>query len=198
MMNESFAKSNNKVLKALLQKWITVLKIFIKETNGEMPPWFYIERADVSFLAAAVWKSGGVAIEELPIPKEKQNKNTRNQYGRGDLFFLLKGRKYYCEAKSFRYPRTQHALEHCSAEIQEFLLQSTNDLSKVKIPCKKLALFFQVPQFKEDQKHFIERWKNEARTYKGTGVAYYFPSKVKSENGIIFPGIILYVDELAK
>jgi hypothetical protein len=38
-----------------------------------------------------------------------------------------------------------------------------------------------------------------ARSYKKSAVAYYFPKKVaKTEDGKMWPGIILYVDELAK
>lgn len=54
------------------------------------------ERPQVGWFAAAVWKSGGVALEEYKATKLSDGANT---LGRGDLYFRFKGTGYLCESK---------------------------------------------------------------------------------------------------
>lgn len=82
-------------LKSILKCWVEVCKQFEVETSGDIP-WHYHERAHIGFLAAAVWKSGGVAIEEWRTTKSR---NRVPSNGRCDLWAKFGGRSYYIEAK---------------------------------------------------------------------------------------------------
>jgi len=198
-MNETFVKSNNRIFKQILQSWINVNKAYLKAHEWGLLPWYHTERTDVSLLAAAIWKAGGVAIEEYTIKKKKNVPDPKHPWGKGDLFFSFGGKKYYCEAKSMRYTRTSHTKEFIEKECNIHLAMASEDLEKVKVEWKRLALFFQIPQFGEGELNQVDVWKKVARSYKKSAVAYYFPKKVaKTEDGKMWPGIILYVDELAK
>jgi hypothetical protein len=56
-------------------------------------PYWYKERTQVGFLAAAVWQAGGTALEEYRKDKAHGSK------GRYDLWINFKGRGFECEAK---------------------------------------------------------------------------------------------------
>lgn len=62
---------------------------------GDCTLW-YSERPQVGLFAAAVWKCGGIALEEYGTFKTASGIEKR---GRGDLFFKLHGQGYLCEAK---------------------------------------------------------------------------------------------------
>jgi hypothetical protein len=92
---------NNKKINALrpiFQQWIEINQEYCDTYPSEDCPYWYNERAAVSILAGAVWKSGGLALEEFSSNK----KYGRSAYlGRADLWFSF-GRKrqdYLIEAK---------------------------------------------------------------------------------------------------
>ncbi|SRR5579871_83992 len=59
------------------------MKYFENEDERPNCGWFYNERANISFLAAAAWECGWVAIEEFSV--ERRNR-PGSGYGRADLF----------------------------------------------------------------------------------------------------------------
>jgi hypothetical protein len=81
-------------LEKILWTWVKLNEqFFIQSRDGS---WWYNERASISFLAAAAWMAGGVALEEFSA-KKKQNKVERS--GRADVYLNLKGHEFACEAK---------------------------------------------------------------------------------------------------
>jgi hypothetical protein len=59
-------------------------------------PYWYTERPNVGLLAAAVWRSGGRALEEF---RTNKNGDGKPVYGRCDLWLEAKGTSFECEAK---------------------------------------------------------------------------------------------------
>ena len=81
-------------LKPLLRAW-TRLVVEYAKALGE-PPYWCNERADVSILAGAAWRLGGICLEEFS--SEKGTKSSKRK-GRADLFFHLRHTDYSLEAK---------------------------------------------------------------------------------------------------
>jgi hypothetical protein len=98
-------QSKNPIL-PLLRAWIRAQNHYLKMLNHEDFPWAYNERASLSLLAAAAWKSGGVALEEYSVEKRRlradgqRRKIDRYKMGRCDLYIQLRsGLEMLFEAK---------------------------------------------------------------------------------------------------
>jgi hypothetical protein len=81
-------------LKPLLHRW-TRLIVEYAEAFGE-PPYWCNERADVSILAGAAWREGGMCLEEFSAEKGTKSDKWK---GRADLFIRLGQTDYSIEAK---------------------------------------------------------------------------------------------------
>ena len=79
----------------LLRAWADVCADY-QRIVGDLP-WYYHERAQIGFLAAAAWRLGGVALEEWRTDKISHDGPSRN--GRGDLWVQLKSGAWHIEAK---------------------------------------------------------------------------------------------------
>ena len=53
----------------LLHEWSSNIERYMKYTNGDIPYW-YKERANVSILAGAAWRSGFIALQEFEADKQ--------------------------------------------------------------------------------------------------------------------------------
>ena len=75
---------------AALNTWCDLLRRYL-EANEE-GPFLYRERSQVGFLAAAIWVSGGIALEEWHLEKTKvraEGGSGDSYKGRGDLWFTV-------------------------------------------------------------------------------------------------------------
>tara|TARA_R110002073_G_scaffold293075_4_gene458588 strand:+ start:4999 stop:5634 length:636 start_codon:yes stop_codon:yes gene_type:complete len=79
-------------LEPILNEWVRVNRD-IREQTGTNLNWFN-ERANLSALAGAVWRCGGVAVEEYSSPKGEEG-----SMGRIDLFFKFNNKAVICESK---------------------------------------------------------------------------------------------------
>lgn len=89
---------------AELDVWTEVIKHWwskhqLYHQEAEEAGWAYRERPNVGFLAAAVWKAGGVAIEEYEDHKKDRDDKRFLYSGRGDLWVKLGKRGFKLEAK---------------------------------------------------------------------------------------------------
>ncbi len=82
----------------ILKNWIQVHKIYFQQ-SGNDKAYSYNERASISMLAAAIWKSKGIAIEEYVAEK---NHNGETKKGRVDLWFKIEEFTAVVEAKQIR------------------------------------------------------------------------------------------------
>jgi len=80
-------------LRQLLKKWIFVNNEYVRRWDGHDAPWWYIERASVSTVAAAAWLAKGIALEEYTTSKTRNIKRARSVgQGRCDLFVSVRDR----------------------------------------------------------------------------------------------------------
>jgi len=94
-----FRKNAPKKIKSLKPVFKNLGLVHQKYIKGEVGkgddhPYHYTERPHVGLFAAAVWLSGGTALEEYKTQKTKDNK-----YGRCDLGFRVGNVGFECEAK---------------------------------------------------------------------------------------------------
>jgi hypothetical protein len=80
-------ESNENTFHNVFKHWLTVSEDYARAwKNGIDFHWSYRERAHISMLAAAVWASGGVALEEYGTKKDRE----KDPYsGHCDLCFKL-------------------------------------------------------------------------------------------------------------
>ncbi len=112
----------------ILKNWIQVHKIYYQQ-SGNDKAYIYNERASISLLAASIWKSGGIAIEEY---KAKKIRNEETKNGRVDLWFSLDGYSAVVEAKHLRrsvndFFNKKNAPESPNNKINQFIKMALKD-----------------------------------------------------------------------
>src|SRR5882672_2253447 len=90
-------------LEDLLWEWVSIQERSIRMWKGEDALWWYNERVSVGGFAGAVWRSGGIVLEEYSTKKfggkNGTNKTSTTVVGRGDMDFLMGGKQFMMEAK---------------------------------------------------------------------------------------------------
>lgn len=104
---------------------------------GDCTFW-YSERPQVGLFAAAVWKSGGIALEEFGTVKSAAGVESR---GRGDLFIKLAGVGYVCEAKH-AWLSLSDELSKTTKKFEDQVAESSRDAIKHPESGLKLSLTF--------------------------------------------------------
>jgi|GEM_PF-1148943 len=120
-------------LKPVFEKLIYVHQRYIagEKGKGDDHPYWYTERPHVGLFAAAVWLSGGTALEEY---KTKKSNKHKSNYGRCDLGFRIGKLGFECEAK-----RLWLALEYNSENLANTIYKhKQNGLDQVIEDVKKL------------------------------------------------------------
>ena len=153
---------------------------YILGREGDVPYW-HVERSDVGFLAAAIWRLGGVAIQEFAV--------TRGQgEGDGDLWFKLDELECHIEAKKFDegVPSIDLVNTLLGKAKSELLVVPDNEKSRVG-----MALCFAVPVLTSssfDFRSFVKSFERDDSL-----VAVYLPGpevNIKYE-GDNYPGVAL-------
>lgn len=190
------------ILSDVLKRWIRMNREVAKDWQGHDAPWWYGERASLSILAGAVWRSGGVAFEEysedkLHVPHHGAQKMPYS--GRCDLFFQLAGKEFVVEAKQgWSGGTTDHDL---APRIQQSLRAARKAASRLPPSGqKRLAIVFVVPWFKgrykQDAEQMIRRWVTGICKIPRWSKAWVFPKTcrmLKSSSGRFFPGVAIFV-----
>lgn len=107
---------------SLLEAWFKMMDDFVEVSresqSGEDVPYWYNEYSNRGFLAAAVWKLGGVSISEYTV--EKVAEGTRIPQGRCDLWFCVPklDMEYAVETK-FGYVQSVDAAENTFRKLAE-------------------------------------------------------------------------------
>jgi hypothetical protein len=91
-------------LRPALKMWIHLNKLMFASWRDEGDvPWWYNERASLSVLSGAVWRSGGEAFEEYSDYKRGISRRTgrfsKEYAGRIDFYFNVNDREFKGEAK---------------------------------------------------------------------------------------------------
>ena len=91
------SRKSGVLYRQLLIGWIKAQRRYAKQCGYDDFAHYYSERPHVGFLAAGVWLSGGIALEEW---KTEKSKKREKGYGRCDLWFSLGSRSpHHLEAK---------------------------------------------------------------------------------------------------
>jgi hypothetical protein len=86
-----------KFMEDMLWDWVNIQERSVRIWNDD-PLWWYNERASAGALAGAIWRAGGVAIEEY-ITQKRSRRKVGRAGGRCDLEFMLGGKHCLVEAK---------------------------------------------------------------------------------------------------
>lgn len=192
-----------KIWEKLLRNWIKLMDKYLVAARGrgDLPYWNG-EDANTSFLAAAAWKLGGVAIEQFYAERKKGKSK-----GHSDLWIRFNGQKdfdFVAEAK--RYDETIK-LEKIKEKILNKLAEAEQNLKDLDERYKSkhlISICFVFPRInkkkrgKFSEEEFIKKVIEAFEKEKNIIVASYFPKidmkKYRSpEYGDKFeyPGVLL-------
>jgi hypothetical protein len=158
----------------------------------------YHERAQIGFLAAAAWRSGGVALEEWRTEKTNPLNAARN--GRGDLWVQMKGLCAHFEAKHARIVISVRVAEAARA-ARSRLRVAQCDVCDLRCGPgeRRLGVLFVAPTISRKHQHQAESllgaWLNGLREQK-LNFAFAFKSTwpvIPRGSDDITPGIALLV-----
>jgi hypothetical protein len=163
-------------------------------------PWWYNERATLSIFAAAVWKSGGIAVEEFSTTKRAlQGKRSRAYAGRTDLYIQMRSQRYVVEAKNIFLSASG---PESVSRIKRLLAQATRDVRKCPpYGGKRLAVVFVAPRIVKtrrlDLSREIQTWVGKMQTIRCSAAAWTFPNYLGNKaiwpKARLFPGVAILI-----
>ena len=200
-------------LDSVLNKWNKILHKYLEKTHYWDCHWWHIERAILSSFAAAVWKNGGIALEEYGLEKkrkkqsEKKRKQDRTYTGRCDLYFETGKQKFACEAKKITCgiggksnPSKTISL------VKRELGKACDDAKKIpKDEGRRLGMCFVVPRLPKDEienkdKPIIEFQNIIKEKINYSSIAMVFPQRKQTRKlnteKYHYPGVILLIKEV--
>ena len=166
-------------LKPIVDVWIDVILqryvAYFSISEDMDSPWWYNERATVSFLAAAAWMAEGIALEEYRTQKGKKS-NPRT--GRCDLFLGAKSRAWFeCEAKHTWCAvgrKVRNGFERAKSGLKD-ACHNAKQLPKAE-GVRRLGLCFLIPYLPIGDKDYvveqIEKWLKRAWTDSNVTVSH--------------------------
>lgn len=192
-------------LEDLLWEWLTVQERSLRLWK-EDALWWYGERASVGAFAGAVWRSGGMVLEEYSTKKQSGSQSgskARNawSHGRGDMDFALGGKKYMIEAKQC-WP--------CLGSgqplrwVKDAMVKAEADIRRVRVEKEynRLAVVFASPGCTR-HKHvdtYIRKWIEDAQLVEGWARAWVFPADARclqsEKNRRYYPGAALFIKQI--
>lgn len=148
-------------VRPVLERWADLMRRLAREWapvrygSKRDCPWWYHERTAVGFLSAAIWKTGGEAIEEYGTDKKKKLRSRRSergytQRGRGDLMFCVnkewsKENSFVAEAKQ-THPSLNATFKQLKRRVEDRLGKARNDSSRTRrYGYTRLGLLFLCP-----------------------------------------------------
>lgn len=210
--------SKLKSIRPLLDAWIEVVLRYCALNGFEDNPWWFNERATLSTLAGAAWSlSDWVALEEFKtlkhgtVPYKKIDKGQLN-VGRCDLYVANKKYGFAFEAKQAWQSIGKNS--RGMTYVHKAMRGSWLDAGKLDVheADHRLAATFVVPYIPRTQakradgfavRASVTGWiKNELDSLDSpVAIAYVFPAKgykFRSDKGVVFPGIVLLIEERLK
>lgn len=201
MNPESYVNSGSlRVLHPVLHAWFEVMEKYLEGFDYTDCQWWYNERATLSSLAAAVWRAGGIALEEYCTEKGKKGDSWS---GRCDLYFSLKTQGFACEAKQIWCAVGRQA-QPSLGKIKDALSTACSDARDLgKNEGRRLGICFAIPYLPPRDKHIVDqqvlKWLKELISLKYSAIAWAFHEKTRSltnENGYVYPGVAVLVQEV--
>lgn len=183
----------------ILKRWLSVMDEYHADTGGDHFYW-YNERANISALAGAAWRSKCSAICEFQHNKKRGDET---YLGRCDLFIQSKERDFYAEAK-----REWVSLKpKCSwterfMGIRDFALKDALSTQNDD-PYTVLGVSFIALYMPKSRAHLVNEQIDSLINFLGKrpydGAAWYFPKDQRvchdGEKNIL-PGTVMIIDSL--
>ena len=191
-------------LEDLLWEWVTIQERFLRLSNGTDALWWYNERTSLGALAGAVWRAGGVVLEEYSTEKlQRSRKGTSRATGRGDMDFALGGHKFVVEAKQC-WPRLGTAKPIW--RVKESLNAAKADVRRADVSREylRLAVVFATPgSLKVDSLDLqLANWLHSARSLRRCACAWVFPEKGRNihwpKTRRVYPGAAVFIRMIGK
>jgi len=170
-------------------------------------PWWYNERASLSFFAGAVWSCGGWALEEFSSVKNAPSgaKSRSRRSGRYDLDFAIGSQEFLAEAKQcwplLTNPRSARA------RLSLSLTHAARDARAV-IPwgLPVLAMVFVTPRVPASRAAeagaLVGEFLEEAARLPKVTAAWSFPLAARAlsppDGRWIYPGVLLLIRKIRK
>lgn len=201
-MQHVYTSTGLRGLHAPLREWIRLNKTIARKwTDADDVPWWYNERALLSVLAGAIWKTGGVAFEEF-TQRKLGHQDRKDVGGRVDLWFATKsGREFRAEAKRAEIAITQSAQQ--LKKLKSLMSDTVDDAGRNPTDggeSTRLAIGFASPYLTkrssmELRKERIEEFKEICEEIDHDAIAWYFHDLKKlplSEDDTVHPGIVVW------
>jgi hypothetical protein len=161
--------------------------------------WWYNERVSVGGFAGAVWRSGGIVLEEYSTHKLGSNgvaiKTAKTVIGRGDMDFMLGGKQFTMEAKQCWSRANIRKIKDKLKQAEEDLGRSIGERVQLAVVFAPLSLMSSSIEFD------ITKWIGQARDLKDCARAWVFPDhkrKLKGDNNRCYPGVGIFVKQVNK
>lgn len=200
---------------AILEEWILATERYSRICEGREAPFVFTEVANVGLVAAAVWRSGGIAMQEYVA--EKGVKHRPKWTGRVDMWLNCNGKEQILEAKMNTLP--VHHTQEIDGFISSRLSVALEDArqSRGATDVDSLGALFVVPSITFNQVSKLEETDEDdayqriledyidriLETNNYHGAAWCFPKEMRCnpedegyEDGIksdgkIYPGVVL-------
>lgn len=184
----------------VLKNWMAVSKEYACAWKPNDAHWSYRERAHISMLAAAIWRTGGVALEEYGTKKTRSKKLYS---GRCDLCFKLRKSRqaqgYIAEAKHYhiRLPKLD-GLRLTLERAKESALQNLTSVTTGEIGLGVVFLTFRARGPKADGVGLaVAELQKLHKELKSHSTAWQFPDWAKETQDTIYryPGTAVFIFE---
>jgi len=189
------------ILKPLLKEWISTNVDIVGAWAGAGDfPWWYGERASISVLAGAAWKTGSFAFEEFGDDKKCEKKLQPLYHGRVDLYLYVRGEHFIAETK---YCQSSATFESPSTtqKLRTGLQEACEDVDKCqRHGQRKLGILFATPYIAKSQKpradELLNTWFTAMRSVRCSCSAWVFPELRCDWVQDIWPGAAVLIKEV--
>jgi hypothetical protein len=196
-------------IQPVLKIWIDLnISLFRSWRPSGDVPWWYNERASLSVLSGAVWRTGNEAFEEYSDNKRGLARKTgrlSNKYsGRIDFYFNIKGHEFKGESK-FCWLGVSTAHADITERLNNLLSEAKNDARKLEPDDQqRLAIVFATPYVTVANKQVlserINRAIDQAISIPADAFAWVFPelNRCISYNSYLYPGTMVIIKKVSK
>jgi len=191
-------------LESVFSHWSRAINTYCKAYKGSDAPYYYNERANLSFLTIASWCAGAIALEEYGTKKHTASGGTlKRGSSRCDLFISTGGVNFQIEAKQYWMPSHRREKRHKASIAHAFHKACDAAMANTESAARVGCVFF-VPwwktssEYKSDPEFHI---RTEIQRYLSECAdvwAWCFPKQARKlkhrqsrGDNRIYPGIII-------
>lgn len=186
----------------IMEEWMLAIERYTRIMDGNDAPYYYNERANISVLTGAAWRSGWVALEEFQSKKGYRNKAKKN--GRTDLYLANESDEALIEAKFKWICMGSYNLRRM---VQETMDLATLDAERTRSDYKDIKAFGVgfFPVYKKNSRiqnrdELIEQTITEFEKQDYHAIGWCFPPEMRDHvskfKGNLLPGVIMLIKNI--